>query len=224
MPRAHLVVLATAACFVLAPTTSTAHSNSHGPYQDDKQGFGWALISGGNSSMSDMQDLDSIEDLKSRFGDDFLYIREGRDHFVIRDRKLVERAREAASQIQRHGKEIGKLARAEAALALSGSRVTRREAKLEALQSKLESRIERAERRGDPTEELERELDAVNRELDSVESDDARERLTGTERSKLSAQRDEAREGLERAVREIERDMREILRVAKQKHLAEPLD
>jgi hypothetical protein len=132
MPHAHLVVLATAACFVLAPSTSTAHSNSHGSDQDDKQGFGWALISGGNSSMSDMQDLDSIEDLKSRFGDDFLYVREGRDHFVIRDRKLVERAREAASQIQRHGKAIGKLARAEAALALSGSWVTRREAKLEA--------------------------------------------------------------------------------------------
>lgn len=75
--------------------------------------LGWAIVSRDDTSMSDLIDLDRINDLKKDFGEEFLYIRDGRARYVIRDRRLIERARDANESIQKFGREIGIIARAQ---------------------------------------------------------------------------------------------------------------
>jgi hypothetical protein len=121
MHRTLPVVLAAAILSLAVPGTSSADSYAYGSDQDEEDSFGWAIISGENTSMSDMRDLDSMDDLKDRFGDEFLYIRDGKDRYVISDPGMVERALEASQQIRKYGKEMGKLARAQARIAVDES-------------------------------------------------------------------------------------------------------
>ena len=226
MSRVPMVFLAIT--FVLAtasPAPSSGHSYAFGTHDDKDQGLGWAIVDGENTSMSDMRGLESLDDLKSRFGDEFLYIREGRDQYVIEDEKLVARARQAARGIQKYGKEIGELARAQARLALGVSRQDRRVDKLERAQAKLERRIERAAERNQSTEDLERELDKITAELESIEDhDDRGEQLSSGEVREMTRRREEASKQLQRGVREVQNEIREILRDAKRRGLAERLD
>ena len=128
MHRSLTLVLAATVTLVLAsPAPAGAHSYAHG--SDHDSDFGWMILSGGNSSMSDMHDLDSIDDLKERFGDEFLYVRDGEDRHVITDRRLIARAQESTKQIRKYGKEIGEIARAQARLAVDKSLYGMRQSK-----------------------------------------------------------------------------------------------
>jgi hypothetical protein len=222
--RLALVFAAALLSAAVAPPSTSADSYSFGSDQDEGGGFGWAIISGGSSSMSEMQDLDSIDDLKARFGDNFLYVREGHDRYVIKDRKLVSRAQEAAKEIGKFGREIGDLARAQARVAVDESLEARRQAKMMRIQKRLEREIDRRARRGEPTRDLERALDDVTSEIGSFEPPDRGDRLTASDRRDLTRRREEASERLHQGVRQIKREMREILREAKSRGLAERLD
>ena len=114
-------VLAAAILCLAVPGSSSAYSYAYGSDRDEEDSFSWAIIAGGNTSMSNMRDLDSIDDLKDQFGDEFLYIRDGKDRYVISDPGMVERALEASKEIRKYGKEMGKLARAQARLAVDES-------------------------------------------------------------------------------------------------------
>jgi hypothetical protein len=179
MPRTLPLVFAAAILSLALPYSSSAYSYAHGSHRGEEDTFGWAIISGGNSSMSDMRDLDSLDDLKDRFGDEFLYIRDGKDRYVVSDPDMVERALEASKQIRKYGKEMGKLARAQARLAVDES-------------------IGSWGGRGD--------------------------RPSASEKRELTRRSDEASKRLKQGVRRVQRDMHEILRAAKSRGLAEPLD
>src|SRR6185503_14215308 len=99
---------------VLALAGVSAANHEHGYSFGSDDNLGWAIVSDDNTSMSDMSTLDSMDDLKSEFGDEFLYIRLGKDRYVIRDRALMRRAQEAARPMQEAGREIGEIARAQA--------------------------------------------------------------------------------------------------------------
>ncbi len=222
-----LVFAAALLASVATPPSTSADSYSFGSDRGEGGSFGWAIISGGSSSMSEMQDLDSVDDLKARFGDDFLYVREGHDRYVIKDRKLVARAQEAAKEIGKYGREIGDIARAQARLAVDGSLEARRQAKMMRIQRKLEREIEWRAGRGEPTRDLERALDDVTSEIGSFEPSDRGDRgdrLTASDRRNLTRRREEASERLQQGVRQIKREMREILREAKSRGLAESLE
>src|SRR5439155_21072201 len=86
MPRSHVVLvgLAILTSIFLPPAASAKDSSIS--FDTDRDGFGWAIVSGENTSMSDMDDLDSFDNLKEKYGDEFLFLREGDNRYVIRDR------------------------------------------------------------------------------------------------------------------------------------------
>lgn len=213
-----------------SPVPSSAHSSSHSGHaysygfgNDDDDDFGWAVIMDGHNTSSDVSDWDIINELKDRYDGDFLYIRDGKDQYLIRDQRLVERAQATSNEVSKYGSEIGKLARAQAKLALSHVGVGGQRRALESAQRDLEREIRRSERDGESTQGLKRALRHIQDELESLPDDD-HEALSTTEREDLRRQSDDAQKHLQDAVRKMRRDMRDILREAKERGKAEKLD
>ena len=205
------------------PANVAADRYSYG-FDNDRDYLGWAIVSHDNTSMSGLDDLDSVERLKSDFGDEFLYIRLGEDRYVIRDRSLIARAQDAAKPMQEAGKEVGKIARARAEQALGDSQVSRRQAKLMRRQGRLSGQIARRASRGESTDDLERELEQVTHELDGLTADDGGERDARREEKDLSARQHAATERIQRAARRLKQEMRDSLREAKSRHAAERVE
>jgi hypothetical protein len=229
MRRLALVPLALVALLILVtpiPSSahhSSAHSYSYGFGNDEDEDFRWAVVSNGNTSSTNMSDWDLLEELKDHYDGDFLYVRDGKEQFVIRDARLVERAQTASSEISKYGKEIGKLASAQAKLALSRVGMTGQRRSLERAERELEREIERSEGDGESTEGLKRALRHIREEMASLPDDD-HETLSVSERDDLRRQSDEARKHLHDAVRKMRQDIRDILREAKERGKAEKLD
>jgi hypothetical protein len=129
MRRTAWLPIALTAMFLLtSPVPSSAHSSSHSKHAysygfnfDEDEDFGWAVIIDGKNSSSNVSDWDVVNELKEKYDGDFLYIRDGKDQYVIRDQRLVGRAQATSSEISKYGGEIGRLASAQAKLALSPS-------------------------------------------------------------------------------------------------------
>jgi len=219
--RTKIALATLAAALMAAGASAGSYGYDHG---NDRDPLSWTIVSGDNTSMSDMQDLDSMDDLKERFGDEFLFIRLGEDRYVIRDRGLMKRAEEAARPMRDAGREIGKAARAQAEAALSGSRGAREQARLSARIAKLSGRIARLESRGEPTEDLEREQERLERQLEDLADDSGEGRAATREERGRSLRTEQARERMHKAARRLNEEMREILRQAKARHVAEPVD
>jgi hypothetical protein len=229
MRRLALVPLALVALLILVtpiPSSahhSSAHSYSYGFGNDEDEDFRWAVVSNGNTNSSNLSEWDLIEELKDRYDGDFLYVRDGKEQFVIRDARLVGRAEAASSEVSKYGKEIGKLATAQAKLALSRVGMTGQRRSLERAERELEREIERSERDGESTQGLKRALGHIREEMESLPDDD-HETLSASERDDLRRQSDEARKHLHDAVRKMRQDIRDILREAKERGKAEKLD
>jgi hypothetical protein len=215
MPRTPTIAW-TFALALIVPSLALAHPHPHD--------LGWILIDGERQSTSDLRDIDDIENLRSRYGDEVLYIRDGDERYVITKPAYLERARKAARRVGEN-KEIVKLARAEAKLAVSRALGHKARAKLVRLEAQLQGRIARIEVRGDPTEGLERDLARVRRELKDLDSDsrEDEEGPTAAEERDLARRREEARDRLHEAVQGLRDEIREILREARSKGDAERL-
>jgi len=216
---AFLAVLGLAAL----PAGVLAGKYAHGFDDNERARLGWAIVSGENTNMSDMSDLDSMDKLKSEFGDEFLYIRLGSDRYVIRDRSLMKRALDALRPMQEAGREIGVIARAHAEQALEGSQDARERAKLARRIAKLSGKIAQRESRGETTEDLEREQERIQRQLDDL-TDDSRDELTRREERDQGARDREASARVGKAARRLNQEMRDILRDAKSRRLAKRVD
>ena len=226
-----LVVLASMVSLLTLASTSMAAHDDHGSsysygYEKNHDNLGWAIISDDNSSMSDMDVMDSLDRLKDEFGDEFIYIRLGESRYVIRDRALMRRAKDAARPLQKAGREVGEAARAEVAVALGGvNGATREQAKLAARIAKLSARIARLEARGESTEDLEREQEQLAERLEELSEDSEREQRAAHRHARShSAKSKVASERLEKAVRHLNEEMRDILRDAKSRRLAKRVD
>jgi chromosome segregation ATPase len=225
MPRTNAALAAVALLASAAFFTPHAFSGSYSyGFDNDRDRLGWAIVSGDNTSMSDMQDLGSMDDLKSEFGREFLYIRQGGDRYVIRDRALMQRAKDAARPMQEAGREIGEAARAQAEQALSGSRDARERARLARRIAKLSEKIARRESEGESTEDLERSLEALQQEVDGLPYASREERGAIPGQRAREARTRDASERLKKAARHLNQEMRDILREAKSRHVAEPVD
>lgn len=232
MSRLALVPLALVALLILvtpipssahSPAHGSAHSYSYGFSNDEDEDFAWAVVSDGHTNSTNLDDWDLINELKDRYDGDFLYVRDGKEQFVIRDPMLVERAKTASSEVSKYGKEIGKLASAQAKLALSHVGMTGQHRSLERAERELEREIERSERDGESTQGLKRALRHIREEMESLPDDD-HETLSASERDDLRRQSDQARKHLHDAVRKMRQDIRDILREAKERGKAEKLD
>jgi hypothetical protein len=166
--------------------------------------------------------MDSIEKLSSKYGDDFLYIRDGVKKYVITQPDMVDRAARAQRQVKMHTLQINALANAAAELAMSRVNGTWERHRLEKAEYKLESVIERGKKHGDDTRQAERDLKLVRDQLARLEAGGG-EALTETERRELIERRDAASEELDDAVAGIRKEIRDILREAIEKDLAEQI-
>ena len=217
---AFLAVLGLAAL----PADALAGKYAYGFDDKERDRLGWAIVSGDNTSMSDMSDLDSMDKLKSEFGDEFLYIRLGSDRYVIRDRSLMKRAHDALRPMQEAGREIGVIARAHAEQALEGSQDARDRAKLARRIAKLSGKIAQRASRGETTEDLEREQGRIQRQLDDLTDDSRDEVASRSEEREQDARDRAASERMEKVARRLNQEMRDILRDAKSRHLTRRLD
>ena len=229
MRRTPWLLFALAALFILiSPVPSSADSSSHSKHGysfgfDDDEDFGWAVVMDGHNTSTNVGDWDVIDELKEKYDGDFLYVKDGKDQYVIRDPRLVERAQASGSEVGKYGKEIGTFARAQAKLALSSLGSSEQRRSLERAQRELEREIRHSERNGESTQGLKRALKHIQEEIDSLPDDD-HESLSASEREDLRRQSDEARKHLQDAVRKMRRDIRDILREAKERGKAEKLD
>ena len=195
---------------------------SHG-YGSDLQPreLGWMIVDHDNTSMSSMRDLDDLEGLKRTFGDEFLFVRDGEDRYVIRDRALVKRAWDAQRPVGEAGRKIGRAARAHAIEALSGwsdqADQVRQARKIE----KLSRKIDRAEARGESGPEIEREREQLKRAAGNGSDD---RKAVEHDSPRARARERDADVDLDRAIKNMKREVREILREAKSRHVAERVE
>lgn len=217
--RTHVALALTV---LILPALAFAHSHpSAGASKPDRE-LGWAIRRDGLWHVSEIWDMDSIEKLPSKYGDDFLYIRDGEKKVVITDPILVERAARAHRQIKMHTTQINALASVSAQLAMSRVNGTWERKRLEKAESKLEGVIERGKEHGDDTRQAERDLKLVREQLAKLEEGGG-ETLTETERRELTERQDRAREDLDNALAGIRKEMHEILREAIEKDLAKSI-
>lgn len=208
-----------ALCLFVA-ALALAHPPSHAKGYRDSD-LSWAIIDDDHNHSSNLDELEEIEDLKSRFGDTFLYIRDGKERYVITDPALVRRAEEASHRIGDHAKEIKTIAKAQAKVAVSHAQGVRARAKLESIEAQLEAKVESRELRGEEADELREALDRVREDLEEIEAGNEPRPLTRSEEQELERRREEAHAELDKAIREMRSEIRDILKDAKQKGLAE---
>src|SRR5712672_3999796 len=79
---------------------SNGRANGYCSGDDEHGNLGWVIVSGEIISTSDMSDLESLEDFRHRFGSRFLYLRDGDDHYVVKDEEVIDRAQRAARSIK----------------------------------------------------------------------------------------------------------------------------
>ena len=208
----------TLALLVLTPSFALTHPHPPKDAWRPDTRLGWAIHRDGQWHVSEIWDIDSADDLSSKYGDDFLYIRDGEERYVITDPTMIERATRATTRIKDHTKEISALANVTAELAMSRVHGTWERQRLESRVAALESRIQRIESLED-ARQLKRDLKRVRDELHRLGRNGG-ETLTETERRDLMARRDAASDDLEEVIDGIRTEVREILREAKDRGLA----
>ena len=225
MPRTNLVLalLAAAALSTITiPRAASAGSFAYG--YDNREPLAWALTTDGNTSMSSLEDQDSFNKVKDEYGDDFLYIRDGEDRYVIRDRGLMARAEAAAKPMREAGRDIGAAARLRVQEALGNVHEGRDRARIARRIGRLSAKIARLSRDGEDTEDLEREQAELQRQLADL-TEGARDRGKARQAdSEIEERSERASRRMNDAVRHMQKEIRAILRDAKSRHLAEPVE
>lgn len=219
--------LAAALVVVAAPTPAAArheHSTSHaygfhhGEHQDDD--FGWMIVTDETTRMSDMSGLESLDELRDRYGDNFIYFRDDDDRYVVRDPELIDRADRAGLKVKMYGKELGMLARVKVQGAMGSRKLAKKMAALGRRQAELGQEIARRSMNGEPTERLERDLEELSEEMESLREKLHAGEATVSETRELERRSEALSRRIEKAAREAEEEMRDILHDAKARRLA----
>jgi len=234
MRRANTVLVAFAvlavACVPAAlsarSTSADKNSSRYGyGYDVDPHFLRWAIVSHGNTSNSDMESLDDIERLKGDYGDEFLYIRQDDDRYVIRDHAMVERAYRALEPMQEAGREIGEAVGAKVGRSFSMSEDGREQARMARRIARLSRKIAKLSADGEDTRDLEREQARLRRELDEMrEKSDRGSRESREAEADLDARTEKASKHMKDAAKHLKHEIREIFDEAKARHLAERVE
>ena len=211
-----LVSLTLLSAFVPVAAFAKSHSWSHGSGSHDPDRIGWAIVTGDRNNSSNL-DPEELSEMQSTVGGKFLYIHDGDDRYVILDRGLIARAERAMEPMHEAGREIREAVRAQVGYSV---RYAGEQGRLAGRIGMLSGKIARCSVRGEDTEALEQERDELQHELDRMqerqeaEHDDARE-------AELSRATERASRHMEEATKKLDRELRDILREAKERHLAE---
>ena len=191
---------------------------------DDSSRLRWALIDGDRNNSTNLSDPDDLEELKSTYGSRFLYIRDGDDRYVIKDRRMMDRARESMKPVQEAGREIGKAVGEKVSYSMRRSGTARERARLERRLSRIESRIARLSGRGEDTDDLENERQELQQELRAMKNNRRVEHDAEERQADLDAATERASRHMREATRKMDQTMRDILKESKSRHLAEPVE
>jgi len=198
---------------------------------DDSSRLRWALIDGDRNNSTNLSDPDDLEELKSTYGSRFLYIRDGDDRYVIKDRRMMDRARESMKPVQEAGREIGKAVGEKVSYSMRRSGTARERARLERRLSRIESRIARLSDRDedadgleDERQELENQRQALRQQLDAMKNNRRVEHDAEERQADLDAATERASRHMREAARKMDQTMRDILKESKSRHLAEPVE
>jgi hypothetical protein len=216
---AAIIVVAAPPPSAAADEPSNGHTHGYVPREGAHDNLEWIIVSGGITSLSDMSDMESLESLRLQFGSRFLYLRDGDDHYVIKDEQLIDRAQRAARSIKLYGKEMGMLARFEVQGAQGSGKSAR---KIAAMRQRPVPHGEAAGRnpRDESNDRLERDVVRLIDDMDALRTDPRQDEVT-TARSRDLERRSEAlSKRLERAVREGHEELRDVLHDAKERNLA----
>lgn len=201
------------------------YSYSYGHDWHSRDSLSWAIVSPDqNSTTTNLDDRESLDDMKEKYGDSFLYIRQGSERYVIQDKGLMKRAQDAAKPMQEAGRELGEAVSLQVKEAFAGYHGRHEEGELIRKQARLARQIVRRSMRGEPTDDLEREQDRVSREIEKLSDDRAHEadenvdRVTRSEKTKAATKR------VQDAAHHVHEEMRSILRDAKSRNLAKRID
>jgi hypothetical protein len=220
------MALAALAVMSLASFPASAAGYHDGLDKDDKEtrdDFGWALVHDGHNSSSSL-DNENIEAIRGKYGDDILYIRDGDDRYVIRDRGLMRRAEDSLKPIEDAGREIGVAVGAKVSYSLGRSQGSRERARVERRIARLSRRIERMSEEGEDVRDLEIERGVLEGQLDSMKENRSSGHDDEEREADLSAATQRASRHMREATRKLRQDLRDILREAKARHLAESVE
>ena len=230
MPRTSMVL---AVASSLALLTTAAHSPAsaakyHYGFDNDEKNngrdaFGWALVHDGHNSSSSLDD-ENLDEIKARYGGDLLYIRDGEDRYVIRDRRLMRRAEDSLKPIQEAGHEIGAAVGAKVSYSMRRSQGSREQARVARRIGRLSRRIARLSEEGEDTRDLETELSQLQGQLETMKEDRSLRHDDEEREADLEAATQRASRHMRDATRKVSQEMRDILREAKSRHLAETVE
>lgn len=227
MAFAALAALSLASLPIAAPSPACAAKYHYGFENDDKENgrdpFAWALVHDGKNSSSSM-DSENLEAIRGKYGDDILYIRDGDDRYVIRDRGLMRRAEGLMKPIEDAGKEIGAAVGAQVTYSLGKSQGSREQARIARRIARLSRRIERLSEEGEDVGDLEIERGVLEGQLESMKESRSWRHDSEERESDLGAATERASRHMREATRNLNRELRDILRDAKSRHLAEPVE
>lgn len=216
---AAIVVVAAPPPYAMGDEHSNGRAYGYDSGDDEGDNLGWIIVSGEITSISDMGDLESLEGFRHRFGSSFLYLRDGDDHYVIKDEEMIDRAQHAARSIKLYGKEMGMLAR----FKIQGTLVSRKSArKIAAMQQRPTPHREAGRR--SPSEEsnerLEHEVAELIEDMDALRADPHQGDVTDAKSRDLERRSEALSKRLGKAVHEGRKEMRDVLQDAKARHLA----
>jgi len=229
MPRTKVAFIAALGLALFTPAlsrTAVAGSYSYG-FDQDKDVLHWAIVDEDRNSSSNLSELEDLDDLKAQYGSTFLYIRDGDERYVIKDRGMMQRVREAMKPITEAGREIGKAVGAKVSYSMRRSGYARERARMERQLARVERRLARLPDEGDDAEdqdqerqELENERQELQNQLDQLK-DDRRERHASEEQqAELDAATERASRHMREATRNLDRQLRAILKEAKSRNIA----
>ena len=210
---------------------AAAHGSDHGYGHGYGYGYGhrdslsWAIVSSDLNTMTNLDEMGSLDEMKEKYGDEFLYIRLGDERYVIQDKVLLKRAQDAAKPMQEAGRELGAAVGAQVREAMGSSHHWHEQGELIREQARLTRQIVRRSMRGESTDDLEQEQERVSRELQKLSNErDQDTEKDHADRKERSADTQAATKRLQEAARHVHEEMRAILREAKSRNLAKRID
>jgi hypothetical protein len=143
---------------------------------------------------------------------------------VIRDRRLMRRAEDSLKPIEEAGHEIGKAVGAKVSYSMRRSEGSREQARVARRIGRIARRIARLSEDGEDTRDLEIEKRQLQRQLDSMREDRSASHDEEEREADLDAATERASRHMREATRRVDQQLRDILREAKSRHVAERVE
>ncbi len=206
--------------------TAAAGKYSYGYENDDSNRLHWALVEDDHNSSTSLSDLDDLDRLKDSYGRRFLYIRDGEDRYSIKDRGMMERAREAMKPVQEAGREIGKAVGEKVSYSMRRSGASRERSRVERRLARVERRLSRldesdeGEDQDSERQELENERQELRQQLEQMKDDRHEQHASEERQADLDAATERASRHMREATRNMDRQLRAILKESISRKLA----